>query len=294
MFGVVLIAVLSLAPPIVKYPLAPRGPAVVDLDRAIPTMPVRPDRAAPNASQRQCRLCRSMQDRHPGPRRGSLASGRRCGSRRAGGRPVAEDARGSLGKVRAVEWLGWIWLAGVLLLTTRLILGSLSLARLVERSDDVPGWIVRECEVIADRLGYAGAVRVRRSVEVMTPLLTGLRRPIVLLPDRQCRDIDRDDLRSILAHELAHARNRDLAWNLAAHLATILLWFHPLAWRIRAAHAAACDAVSDASGGRSCRRRRNVCPDPGTAGGAGGLAGAGPRDRHGCPRPPTSAAGSMP
>ena len=55
-----------------------------------------------------------------------------------------------------------------------------------------------------------------------------------------------DDLRAILAHELAHARNQDLAWNLAAHLASILLWFHPLAWRIRAAHAAACDAVCDA------------------------------------------------
>ena len=55
-----------------------------------------------------------------------------------------------------------------------------------------------------------------------------------------------DDLRAILAHELAHARNHDLAWNLAAHIASILLWFHPLAWRIRAAHAAACDAVCDA------------------------------------------------
>ena len=29
-------------------------------------------------------------------------------------------------------------------------------------------------------------------------------------------------------------------------VASIVLWFHPLAWRIRAAHAAACDAVSDA------------------------------------------------
>ena len=31
-----------------------------------------------------------------------------------------------------------------------------------------------------------------------------------------------------------------------AHFATIVLWFHPLAWRLRAAHAAACDAVCDA------------------------------------------------
>src|SRR5262249_59944325 len=53
-------------------------------------------------------------------------------------------------------------------------------------------------------------------------------------------------LPAILAHELAHARHHDLAWNLAAHLASIAMWFHPMAWRLRSAHASACDAVSDA------------------------------------------------
>jgi 5-hydroxyisourate hydrolase-like protein (transthyretin family) len=67
-------------------------------------------------------------------------------------------------------------------------------------------------------------------------------RPVVLLPARPCQD----DLAAILAHELAHARGHDLIWNYAAHLTSILLWFHPLSWRIRAAHSAACDAVCDA------------------------------------------------
>ena len=94
-----------------------------------------------------------------------------------------------------------------------------------------------------DVVGRSG---VRRTSEVATPCLAGLWRPVLLLPERECDDGRPDDLRAILAHELAHARNHDLAWNLAAHLASILLWFHPLAWRIRAAHAAACDAVCDA------------------------------------------------
>ena len=55
------------------------------------------------------------------------------------------------------------------------------------------------------------------------------------LAGAECEEARPDDLRAILAHELAHARNHDLAWNLAAHVASILLWFHPLAWRIRAA-----------------------------------------------------------
>ena len=239
MFGVMLIAVLSLAPPIVKYPLAARGPAVVDLDRGIPTMPVRPDRRSPEAIA--ARAPAGAIDARP-------ASSPVAGTARRAepAPPVPDEGRGFLGDVRAGEWLGWIWLAGVVVLTARLILGTLSLAVLVQRSAGVPERIDRECRTIADRLGCAGAVPVRRSEQIATPCLTGLWRPILLLPDRQCRDIDRDDLRAILAHELAHARNRDLPWNLAAHLVTIVLWFHPLAWRIRAAHAAACDAVSDA------------------------------------------------
>ena len=234
-----------------------------------------------------------MQDRHPALWRGSRVSRTRSRPRDAPEPAPRTRARGSLGDVRAVEWLGWIWLAGVLVLTARLILGTLSLAVLVRRSADVPETIDRECRAIADRLGCAGAVRVRRSAEVVTPCLAGLRRPVLLLPDRECRDIDRDDLRAILAHELAHARNHDLAWNLAAHLASILLWFHPLAWRIRAAHAAACDAVSDAvaadllgdvaSYGRTLARLavRAAWPAP-----AHGLAMAA--------HAPTSAAASMP
>ncbi len=82
------------------------------------------------------------------------------------------------------------------------------------------------------------------SDEVAGPCLAGAFRPVLLLPDREVAAAD--DLRAILAHELAHAKNGDLAWNLAAHVASIILWFHPLAWRIRSAHATACDAVSDA------------------------------------------------
>ncbi len=87
---------------------------------------------------------------------------------------------------------------------------------------------------------------MRRTSDVATPCLAGLWHPVLLLPEQECEDLRPDDLRAILAHELAHARNHDLAWNRAAHLASILIWFHPLAWRIGGAHAAACDAVCDA------------------------------------------------
>jgi hypothetical protein len=69
---------------------------------------------------------------------------------------------------------------------------------------------------------------------------------MILLPARQCESQYRDELPAILAHELSHLKGRDLYWNAMLQAVGIGLWFHPLAWRMRLAHADACDAVSDA------------------------------------------------
>ncbi len=144
----------------------------------------------------------------------------------------------------AVSWALWVWLAGVLVLTARLVLAGLALDRLVRRSSEAS-------DDLAERIaGDRPATRLhghrpRRPLGGRRDPLPGRAgAPVLLLPPRLGQG--QDDLRAILAHELAHARNHDLAWNLAAHVASIVLWFHPLAWRIRAAHAAACDAVCDA------------------------------------------------
>ncbi|MDF1746042.1 MAG: M56 family metallopeptidase, partial [Gimesia sp.] len=48
------------------------------------------------------------------------------------------------------------------------------------------------------------------------------------------------------AHELAHCQGNDLRWNHLLTLLQILLWFYPLAWKIRVVHADACDELCDA------------------------------------------------
>ena len=126
----------------------------------------------------------------------------------------------------------------------RLAVAWLGLGADHRRSGEAPERVVDECRDVAEAIG--APARARRLLGGGGDALPGrvLRRPVLLLAGAG-RWTDAD-LRAILAHELAHARGHDLAWNLVAHFASILLWFHPLAWRIRAAHAAACDAVCDA------------------------------------------------
>jgi len=139
-----------------------------------------------------------------------------------------------------------IWGFGVVLLGVRLATGYLRLARLLRASQNAPEGVVAEARRIAAAVGCRRAVKVRSCPRCAVPFVCGLRRPVVVLPVRMCQPAYRPQLSGVLVHELAHVRARDWGWSLGLQVVSILLWFHPLAWRIGSAHRAACDAVCDA------------------------------------------------
>jgi beta-lactamase regulating signal transducer with metallopeptidase domain len=152
----------------------------------------------------------------------------------------------------SMPWLSWsvillgIWGLGVMVLLIRITLSYRTLARLPRASQAVPEEILTEARQIAAALGCHCAVEVRSSRHYPVPFLYGLRRPVLVLPERMCQPEYRPQLPGIIAHELAHVRSRDFGWNISLQAISILLWFHPLVWRIGSAHRAACDAVCDA------------------------------------------------
>ncbi|MBN2218468.1 MAG: carboxypeptidase regulatory-like domain-containing protein, partial [Pirellulales bacterium] len=139
-----------------------------------------------------------------------------------------------------------LWISGVALLLLRLALGYVRVRRVVRRTVSAAAAIRRECLRVAHAVGCRTSVEVVQSADVSSPILIGLARPRLLLPARMDEASYRADLPGILAHELAHVRSRDVFWNLAMELISIALWFHPLAWRMRRVHLAACELVSDA------------------------------------------------
>lgn len=138
------------------------------------------------------------------------------------------------------------WFGGIAFWGLRLSLGHGRIWQTVRRAQQPPRWVRDECERVARAIDCRGRVEVMQSADVESPFLCGLRRPTLLLPTRMCEDSYRKDLPGIFAHELAHARSHDLRWNVGLHLLSIVLWFHPLAWRMRKTHLAACELVCDA------------------------------------------------
>ena len=139
------------------------------------------------------------------------------------------------------------WLAGVALLALRLCLGHRRLGALANRAKPAPRWVRDEAARVAEAIGCRRRVDVVRSRDIASPVLCGLRRPLLVLPSRMCNETYRGDLPAILAHELAHSKAYDVPWNAFLQVLTAALWFHPLVWRIRKAHLAACELVSDAA-----------------------------------------------
>ena len=140
-----------------------------------------------------------------------------------------------------------VWLVGIAVLGFRLFIGHYRIWRMVHGAKQPSQWVRRECMRVARAIGCRGRVEAVQTTDVASPLLCGLRRPLLLLPPRMCEDAYRADLPGILAHELTHARSHDVLWNAGLQLLSVILWFHPLAWQMRKAHLTACELVSDAA-----------------------------------------------
>lgn len=124
--------------------------------------------------------------------------------------------------------LAAIWLAGAALVALRMTVTYLHWHRTIRRATAASD---REQQMMADvarQSALRHAPRVVRS-SAGGPMTAGLLRCVVLIPS--CADhFDDDELKAVLAHEVAHVERRH---NLAAfvqNVATTLFWFNPALW----------------------------------------------------------------
>ena len=150
------------------------------------------------------------------------------------------------------------WLAGVGLIVWRTVcehrLGK-QYVRLGRNPDHENLWVSRICRELASRMGLKKCPELRVTQSNRGPMLIGVLRPVILIPQWLLES--EVDLRLALAHELAHCRRHDLAWNALIRLMESLFFFHPLVWwSIRRYHVAveiACDQSAIQSTGESRR-----------------------------------------
>ncbi|MDG3002452.1 M56 family metallopeptidase [Paludisphaera mucosa] len=151
------------------------------------------------------------------------------------GRPAASQAEWPAGE-RLVRVATLLYLAGASLGLAWFGLGLWGFRRLLGRSTAAsPATCAVFEELIADLERSPPQPALRISTWLRSPVLGGVTRPTIVIPAELDGDeVDRDALRLILLHELAHADRGDAWFNALAALAQIVWFFLPHLWWLRA------------------------------------------------------------
>jgi beta-lactamase regulating signal transducer with metallopeptidase domain len=145
-------------------------------------------------------------------------------------------------------WWQLLWLAGVCG-SVAITLGRWKFVRRLCREAQPSQRAVLQqlLQLEAEGLRIHRMPELRCSAQADGPLLAGIGRPKIVLPDRVEESLDEAELRLVLAHELAHLKRRDLLWNWLPTIVGWLFWFHPLVWLMKRswteAQEAACDEL---------------------------------------------------
>lgn len=130
-----------------------------------------------------------------------------------------------------LHWVTGLYFAGVLGFLARLLLGLDAGRRLRKQAD-----LVNDDALLSTLRRQAAALGMHRTPllaycrHCTVPTVVGVLRPMILLPLCLATSLTTEELRSILAHELAHIRRHDPLIHLLERLAEAVFFFHPAIW----------------------------------------------------------------
>jgi TonB family protein len=127
-----------------------------------------------------------------------------------------------------INGIGLIWLAGFFLLLGRLIYGAASIRRfkkdLIKIQDVRLDNILRQAQ---KTFHFRSLPEVYASKSAKSPVVLGISRPIVVLPQKVYGKLNTKEIRSILFHELSHIYHKDQVTGVLQRIVTALYWWNP-------------------------------------------------------------------
>jgi len=142
----------------------------------------------------------------------------------------------------SVQLVGGLWLLGVGVVAAQLLLGLFTLDRWTRQGRPVEqeAWL----EPLEQLAPEEDRPRLVASPRIASPLSWGVA-PGFIVIDPASLD-ERQAVRAILAHELAHLRRQDWIFLILSRLALAVFWFNPLVWRLHATLVERSEEAADA------------------------------------------------
>lgn len=173
-------------------------------------------------------------------------------------------------KLTATGWAVVVWLGVAIALLLRLAAGFLYIGRLRATAAQPDSRVEGLESEAAETLGCR-SIPVGLSDRIGSPTLTGILRPMILLPRPVVETLNDDQIRQILIHETAHATRWDNLFLAGQRFIESVFFFHPFVWlcgaRLRRDTEDACDDIALRAGGNptlyadSLTRVAELCVD---------------------------------
>jgi beta-lactamase regulating signal transducer with metallopeptidase domain len=145
-----------------------------------------------------------------------------------------------------LPWIDGVWIAGVLVLSFRMLGGWIVLRRLQRNVETtLPVHVSQAFRRLSRSMSVGRNVKLNVSSRISGPVAIGVLRSTILLPVSVLTHLSTEQIEVVLAHELAHIRRADFFWNMIQTVVETLFFFHPAVWSV---------------GGR-VRQLREVCCD---------------------------------
>jgi len=140
------------------------------------------------------------------------------------------------------------WLAGTLIFQGRLFMHWSSAQRIkIRGTQPAPEEWQRIVIDLCRKMDIHQPVRLLESSLARVPMVMGWLRPVILVPATVLTGLRPEQLRMVIAHELAHVRRYDYIVNLVQAVFESLLFYHPAVWwlsnRLRVEREYCCDDV---------------------------------------------------
>ena len=122
------------------------------------------------------------------------------------------------------------YVIGVVIVAIWQFVGRAYAGNLKKKSKELDNSDLRRIRAqLADELQMDNLPSVMSNSLIKIPFTTGLFNPVIILPE-EAKHWPRPLLRSVLAHEMAHIKRKDLISRAVGQLSCCINWFNPLAW----------------------------------------------------------------
>jgi beta-lactamase regulating signal transducer with metallopeptidase domain len=151
--------------------------------------------------------------------------------------------------VKLVNGLAFIWLLGFMLLLFRLLLGFIVLKRFkrsltaIDHEVNEPlGEILQKIQKQFPGMSLPG---MYTTGAIYSPVVLGIFKPILVIPGHLFETLSRNELKSILLHELSHIYHKDQLIGVLQRMVTALHWWNPTVYKLSEYFSRAREEISD-------------------------------------------------